>query len=180
MACATLKRRLDFDPLPGHSNSSGSHHHPSKRRRYLSISPQSAPATPAQPSKVFLPLSHSVDTDELRQNVQLEYKRILKRRRILNFDENDHDSGPISLPTSATDECHSLIAHGKKDMPLFTFTEVIAFCQKMLKQRENDLREEYDKVLTTKLAAIMLCNIMEETGCSSRRGRFAPFFLKSS
>lgn len=97
-------------------------------------------------------LIYVISVDELRQNVQLEYKRILKRRRILHFDESVNDGAPVSLPTSATDESIGQSGNGRKDMPLFTFTEVIAFCQKMLKQRENDLREEYDKVLTAKLA----------------------------
>lgn len=38
------------------------------------------------------------------------------------------------------------------DQPLFTLKQVVAVCQHMLKEREEQVREDYNKVLTTKLA----------------------------
>lgn len=39
-----------------------------------------------------------------------------------------------------------------KDKPLFTFRQVGLICERMMKEREDCLREMYDKVLSTKLA----------------------------
>ena len=42
------------------------------------------------------------------------------------------------------------------DQPLFTLKQVVAVCQHMLKEREEQVRENYNKVLTTKLAGQMI------------------------
>ena len=52
---------------------------------------------------------------------------------------------PVSSPT----------AHGK-DQPLFTLKQVTMVCQRMMKEREELVREEYDKVLSAKLAGIFI------------------------
>ena len=46
----------------------------------------------------------------------------------------------------------SALSPSKKDVPLFTFRHVGMVCERMLKDREEQIREEYDKVLTCKLA----------------------------
>jgi len=44
----------------------------------------------------------------------------------------------------------NLMRHGEK--ALFTFKQVQLICESMIKERENQLRERYESVLTTKLA----------------------------
>ncbi|ROT63299.1 akirin [Penaeus vannamei] len=39
-----------------------------------------------------------------------------------------------------------------KDKPLFTFRQVNLICEQLLREREVKIREEYDKVLASKLA----------------------------
>ena len=39
-----------------------------------------------------------------------------------------------------------------KDQPLFSLKQVTTVCCRMMKEREEHIREEYDKVLTSKLA----------------------------
>lgn len=40
----------------------------------------------------------------------------------------------------------------KKDVPLFSLRQVGMVCERLLKEREDQIRQEYDKVLTGKLA----------------------------
>lgn len=39
-----------------------------------------------------------------------------------------------------------------KEQPLFTLSQVIMICERMLKEQESRMKEEYDKVLSCKLA----------------------------
>jgi len=39
-----------------------------------------------------------------------------------------------------------------KDKPLFTFRQIGMICERLLKEREETLQEEYDKILNVKLA----------------------------
>ena len=49
------------------------------------------------------------------------------------------------------------------DQPLFTLKQVVAVCQHMLKEREERVREDYNKVLTTKLAGQMITSTLITT-----------------
>uniref|UniRef100_A0A8W8J5M1 Akirin 2 n=1 Tax=Magallana gigas TaxID=29159 RepID=A0A8W8J5M1_MAGGI len=40
----------------------------------------------------------------------------------------------------------------QKDIPIFTFRQVSMICERMLKDREDQVRQEYNSVLTCKLA----------------------------
>lgn len=40
----------------------------------------------------------------------------------------------------------------KKEQPLFTLRQVGMICERLLKEREEKVREEYEEILTTKLA----------------------------
>ena len=85
--------------------------------------------------------------DKLLAHVEQELKR-LQRRKV--FASEDSSSSPHSqLQTQATGSG----ATGK-DQPLFTLKQVTVVCQRMLKEREEQIRGEYDKVLTTKLAGV--------------------------
>lgn len=47
----------------------------------------------------------------------------------------------------------------KKEQPLFTLRQVGMICERLLKEREEKIREEYEEILTTKLAG------MKNTNC---------------
>ena len=59
---------------------------------------------------------------------------------------------------AASLQCSSLpqITTSDSNKPLFTLKQVQLICERMLKERERELREEYDKVLNTKLAGKLL------------------------
>ena len=42
--------------------------------------------------------------------------------------------------------------HAKKDVPLFTFRQVSLICERLVRDREESVKEQYDKVLNCKLA----------------------------
>ena len=77
-------------------------------------------------------------TDKLVASIEAELKR-LQRRRLFNESQSSQFS-PSSPHQSG------------KDQPLFNLKQVITVCQRMVKDREEQIREEYDKVLTGKLA----------------------------
>ncbi|XP_064112054.1 akirin-2-like isoform X2 [Macrobrachium nipponense] len=180
MACVTLKRSLEFDPL---------HHgtctpRPHKRRRCvpMCVSPQSAAAATARHSEPQSPFSEVTPTltpEQIAQNVREEIHR-LRRRKMLRSSERsmEYEGGyesPVSPPSPACPASPSLspspspapssssglaaLHHHhhhqsslSKDKPLFTFRQVNLICEQLLREREVKIREEYDKVLASKLA----------------------------
>lgn len=75
-------------------------------------------------------------------SIEAELKRL--QRRKMSTDSNQL-SQPFPGPTQN---------HGGKDQPIFTLKQVTLVCQRMIKEREEELREEYDKILSTKLAGM--------------------------
>uniref|UniRef100_A0A8C3R7E2 Akirin-2 n=1 Tax=Cyanoderma ruficeps TaxID=181631 RepID=A0A8C3R7E2_9PASS len=150
MACgATLKRTLDFDPLLSPASP--------KRRR---CAPLSAPASAASSSFAAAASSPQKYLQQILYNIKQEYKRMQKRRHLENsFQQTD--------PCCSTDaQPHAFLLTGpalpgtssaassplKKEQPLFTLRQVGMICERLLKEREEKIREEYEEILTTKLA----------------------------
>ncbi|KAF6211978.1 hypothetical protein GE061_012495 [Apolygus lucorum] len=152
MACATLKRSLDFDPVHSHGR-------PSKRQRCvpMSISPSSSPPTTRNdysPSpSPFAELCPKMTPEIMAAGIREEIRR-LHRRRQLHFNPNQEvqsDSSDSSSSPSATSFAASY-APNYRDKPLFTFRQVGMICERMLSERETQLREEYDRILNMKLS----------------------------
>lgn len=170
MACgATLKRSLEFDPL--HSPSARS----PKRRRCMpmTLSPAAPPTKQHQlnPSP-FADISSKYTSEQIAANIALELKR-MQRRKQLQFGAGSSsnppspgqpgaststsstcmDNSPSSLHSQSTSsQFFNALSPNKKEAPLFTFRQVSLVCERMLKEREQQIKEEYDKVLTSKLA----------------------------
>ncbi|XP_071404830.1 akirin-2 isoform X1 [Pithys albifrons albifrons] len=164
MACgATLKRTLDFDPLLSPASP--------KRRRCAPLSASAASssfaAAASSPQKYlrmepspFGEVSSRLTTEQILYNIKQEYKRMQKRRHLENsFQQTD--------PCCSTDaQPHAFLLTGpalpgtssaassplKKEQPLFTLRQVGMICERLLKEREEKIREEYEEILTTKLA----------------------------
>jgi len=104
-----------------------------------------------------------------------EIKRLHKRKQLpitssaLERMQDSESSGSEMGPESPRrpDSPPNLMRHGEK--ALFTFKQVQLICESMIKERENQLRERYESVLTTKLAAILI---------STRIYRLTTFKLK--
>uniref|UniRef100_A0A7N4PGZ6 Akirin-2 n=1 Tax=Sarcophilus harrisii TaxID=9305 RepID=A0A7N4PGZ6_SARHA len=98
--------------------------------------------------------------EQILYNIKQEYKRMQKRRHLeTSFQQTDACCSSDSQP-------HAFLLNGpaspgtssaassplKKEQPLFTLRQVGMICERLLKEREEKVREEYEEILTTKLA----------------------------
>lgn len=191
MACATMKRSLDFDPLhsPGGS--------PKRRRCLPGVSPSPSPHIGCRQTSPFSSVSPKISPSQLAQNICQEWKRIKRRKRLGDSFPDDQPSqssltshglypsyppdsstslaafttSSPSFPTSSFSFTPSTsqqsqevdgdasLSHDPsgnasrgREQPLFTLSQVIMICERMLKEQESRIKEEYDKVLSCKLA----------------------------
>ncbi|XP_028997572.1 akirin-2 [Betta splendens] len=152
MACgATLKRTLDFDPLMNPAS-------PKRRRCAPIMSPVSSPQKylRMEPSP-FGEVSSRLTTDQILYNIKQEYKRLQKRRHLDSAFQQAESSGPLDLQNVHSGSALPGMSSGassptRKEQPLFSLRQVGMICERLLKEREDKIREEYDEILTTKLA----------------------------
>ncbi|XP_072558707.1 akirin-2 [Paramormyrops kingsleyae] len=153
MACgATLKRTMDFDPLSQASP---------KRRRCAPVSPSASPQKylRMEPSP-FGQVSSRLTTEQILLNIKQEYKRMQKRRHLdSSFSQADgcfvldsHPHASILSGSSLPGTSSGASSPSRKEQPLFTLRQVGMICERLLKEREDKVREEYDEILTSKLA----------------------------
>lgn len=141
MACATLKRSLEFDPL--HSPSSRS----PKRRRCMPItmSPTPPPTKPHETNpSPFETAAAKLTPEQIAANVKEEIKRF-QRRKMINVNSEDPESCRVAAALGYS-------SYSSRDAPLFTLRQVGYICDRMLKDQEEKIRSDYDKVLITKLS----------------------------
>ncbi|XP_016370047.1 akirin-2-like [Sinocyclocheilus rhinocerous] len=150
MACgATLKRTMDFDPLMSPASP--------KRRRCAPMSPSSSSASPQkylrmEPSP-FGRVSSALTTEQILSNIKQEYKRMQKRRHLeSSFQQTDSCCFPLDAQPHASSSSTGASSPSRREQPLFTLKQVGMICERLLKEREEKVREEYDEILTTKLA----------------------------
>lgn len=155
MACATLKRSLDWETL---------NQRPSKRRRCTPYggggggTPQQTPvkSTDKSQSPFMETTFPKLTPEKMAENIRDEIKRLHRRRQLpssaLERMQDSESSGSECGPDSPRrpDSPPSLARNPEKG--LFTFKQVQRICEQMLNEREEKLREQYDVVLTTKLA----------------------------
>lgn len=151
MACATLKRSLDFDPVHNGRQS--------KRRRCspLCVSPKASPSKPVEeqkPPSIFEQGTPALNPERMAADLRDEIRR-LQRLNKLQIDSSEdsskdssssQDSGPDSPGTSST------VRAPRVERPLYTMQQVEMICERMLREREAELREEYERILHMKLA----------------------------
>uniref|UniRef100_A0A8D3BRT4 Akirin 1 n=1 Tax=Scophthalmus maximus TaxID=52904 RepID=A0A8D3BRT4_SCOMX len=170
MACgATLKRSMEFEALLSPQSP--------KRRRCNPL-----PGTPGTPSPQRCNLRPPVDSpthsmsppatagehrltpEQIFQNLRQEYSRIQRRRQLEGaFTQTEACSSsdapspssslnaPSSPPGLQLQELHVFCA-SRKDQPSFTLRQVSYLCERLLKDHEEKIREEYEQILNTKLA----------------------------
>lgn len=202
MACATLKRSLDWEslnkrptkrrrchpfgsPAGGSSSSAGS-----SISNALNSSPSSSSAVANARSAVMEPkpspfadaVCPKLTPEKMAQNITEEIKR-LHRRKQLTFNhtaermQDSESSGSEMGPDSPRrpDSPPSMVKNPEK--ALFTFKQVQMICERMLKEREDSLREQYDAVLTTKLAEQYDAFVKFTYDQIQRRYEAAPSYL---
>lgn len=61
-------------------------------------------------------------------------------------------SSMLAAFSSSHDHASAGMHSPSREQPLFTFEQVGLICDRLMKEREHQIREEYDKVLSSKLA----------------------------
>ncbi|KAG8588146.1 hypothetical protein GDO81_005888 [Engystomops pustulosus] len=156
MACgATLKRSMEFEALLSPQSP--------KRRRCTPL--PGSPATPSpqrcglrqesQPGQsASLPQLGGdcrLTPEQIFQNLRQEYTRY-HRRRQLEGAFNQSEAGQSSeVQTSSSLTAPSSPGSMKKDQPSFSLRQVGILCERLLKDHEEKIREEYEQILNTKL-----------------------------
>ncbi|XP_047430308.1 akirin-2 [Mugil cephalus] len=152
MACgATLKRTLDFDPIMNTAS-------PKRRRCAPIMSPVSSPQKylRMEPSP-FGEVSSRLTPEQILHNIKQEYKRLQKRRHLDSAFQQAEGCCPLDLQNISGGSALPGTSSGasspvRKEQPLFSIRQVGMICERLLKEREDKIREEYDEILTTKLA----------------------------
>lgn len=200
MACATLKRTLDWDAINqrptkrrrcnlfGQTNCNGS---PSSRSSTSAAgagqdglqSPRSRCVRETQPSPFAEASASNMSPDTMSQNIRDEIKRLHKRKQLpfttaaIEHMQDSESSGSEMAPDSPrrSDSPPSVVRN--PDKALFTFKQVQSICVRMLKDREDELREKYDAVLTKKLAEQYDAFVKFTYDQIQRRYEAAPSYL---
>lgn len=163
MACATLKRHLDWEPALGVR--------PTKRRRCNPLcsgadksSPKQSyrgPRPPTSAPELFSNSSPSpfanvvcpkITPETMAANLREEIRRLHKRKQIQYTNSTTERMQDTSSEGSNSGSEQGPESPARSDKALFTFKQVGMICERMLRERETLLREEYDQVLTSKLA----------------------------
>lgn len=171
MACVTLKRSLDFDPLY-------SPNRPNKRRRCIPIHATPTPEKKSRDEESHKPssfLESQLSPEQIANNLRDEIKRMKKRRQIVGWPREPASPGGGSAPSSpepmmdtelpstsysslaATDSSlaapdSSLAATGGKEKPIFTLKQMTLIAERMCQERVDQVRQEYDEILQQKLS----------------------------
>lgn len=143
MACVTLKRPLEFDPLhPCHTSPASScSPRPHKRRRF-----QGPLVTRQSPGHNANNLFKGEISDSVRDKIiELKCRQLLQSAPDTKLPMEVEDStlcttSPLPSPPGTN-----------KDNPLFSFRQVNRLCEQMMRERENNVREQYDLVLSSEL-----------------------------
>ncbi|XP_075164178.1 akirin [Haematobia irritans] len=202
MACATLKRSLDWESINqrpnkrrrcnpfGQSGSSGSPSRSASINGGHDGHPGSNPHSPSSrfarepiPSPFADASLSKMSPDKMSQNIREEIKRLHRRKQLpftsaaLERMQDSESSGSEMGPDSPRrpDSPPSMVRNPEK--ALFTFKQVQLICERMLKEREDELREKYDAVLTTKLAEQYDAFVKFTYDQIQRRYEAAPSYL---
>jgi len=169
MACVTLKRSLDFDPLysPNRSN---------KRRRCVPLhcTPEKKHRDEESPKQSSF-IESSLTPEQIANNLRDEIKRMKKRRQIVGYPASPPSPGSmqpaspepmmdtaelVAASPSSTSSCSSEVAGpssnnpavATKDKPIFTLKQMTLIAERMCKERVDQVRQEYDEILQQKLS----------------------------
>lgn len=133
--------------------------HPFDKPGPSSSTPSNSPALLIEPtpSPFFDATQPKLTPEKISQTIRDEIRR-LHRRRQLRYAANtermhDSESSGSEMGPDSPRRCESPPNLLKNpEMAVFTFKQVQMICERMIKDREQSLIEQYDAVLNTKLA----------------------------
>jgi len=152
-SCMTLKRSYDHDRESTSNNAYEPRPNPSAKRprRHFPVTVVSSSneidETPITNSSVFPDIQPIVTADALLTRIKEEVRRLQRRQQFKSHqssDTTDDETSHPSPPAATTDSSTTA-------QPLLTLKQVNLICSRLLKEREEIIREEYDRILSTKL-----------------------------
>lgn len=167
MACAALKRPHNFDLLGGSPDHKAS---ASPKRRRCGVVASTCSSTSVSP---FLEATPKLSKDELAKNVQDEWRRIQRRRKLTCPSSPPNNTSNLqnlfcgspsssftwsSPPRGSMSPCNSSSmspprnSGDRTEQTSLNVKQVVSLCERLWKEREDKLREEYDKVLNDRLS----------------------------
>uniref|UniRef100_A0A8C5GTS2 Akirin-2 n=1 Tax=Gouania willdenowi TaxID=441366 RepID=A0A8C5GTS2_GOUWI len=106
--------------------------------------------------------SSRLSAEQILHSIKQEYKRIQKRKHLdggHHYQQSECCYSPESPPQSSTMNVSNMpgtscggVSPSRKEQPLFTLRQVGMICERLLKEREEKVREEYEETMTSKLA----------------------------
>ncbi|XP_037097854.1 akirin-2-like isoform X1 [Syngnathus acus] len=147
------RKYLSLEPSPfGESSSRLSAGNPSKVEDHGPLQP----VVQAHQDEYFV-LNVLPPPEQILHSIKQEYKRIQKRKHLEagGYQPSECCCSPESPPPSQS--TMSVTSSGgaspsRKEQPLFTLRQVGMICERLLKEREEKVREEYEETMTSKLA----------------------------
>jgi len=156
----------------------GHHIHLAARKRIRTSMEQEerSPSLPPKNPSAFADAVPKMSTDVIVNAIKEEVRRLHNRRQLpvasqlkspelqgFGSAHSSRQGSDDSLPgsdnaiSSTTSQLLAnyglgLTSPSLRDQPLFTFRQVGLICERLLKEREQDIRQEYDKILAAKLA----------------------------
>lgn len=107
------------------------------------------------PSPFFDATQPKLTPEKISQSIRDEIRRLHRRRQLRYTHErmNDSESSGSEMGPDSPRRCDSPPNLLKNpEMAVFTFKQVQMICERMVRDREQALIEQYDTVLNTKLA----------------------------
>jgi len=106
----------------------------------------------------FAEIAPKISSEQIVARISTEIKRINQHRRRNNFSMSPPPA--MSMHKKELSDTHSSLTSGFgcspapstcRDTPVLSLRQVGLVCERMMQEREDQLREEYDKVLNDKL-----------------------------
>lgn len=131
LAVASLKRSLEFDPVEQGVK---------RKRAEMKLSPPSSPS--ASPPTTF-----SINTNPLSPSKQQQQQQ---QQSIFTSSPNKSQPLVFKKPCSLSALASSSTSTSD-DIPMFTYAQAAQMCARHLREQDKSLREQYEKLLSTKL-----------------------------
>ena len=96
--------------------------------------------------------SLGMEIRRMHRRKQLQYSGIQSPPNMSPPHESSSNTSVEASTSSSSGNMFSALSPNKKDTPLFTFKQVSMICERMMKDREEQIKNEYNSVLTCKLA----------------------------
>lgn len=93
---------------------------------------------------VFPDVQPTLTADNLLSRIKEEVRRLQRRHQLKVSSSDAHEDDPSASVSAATDA-------SSNQQPLLTLKQVNMICARLLQEREEKVREEYDRILSSKL-----------------------------